>query len=134
MLNKYSLNKMSVLDDENILIDNIKESVNNPFYSLFNSFDLSELVYAVIEELGANRKFYKCEKIRPDKWLLSIQNWNHIGKNGNIGAITIDKFDNCLLIYFATKAYIINAVDLLSKKYRGTFTFNIDGYMLTYEP
>jgi hypothetical protein len=34
---------MSVLDDENILIDNIKESVNNPFYSLFNSFDLSEI-------------------------------------------------------------------------------------------
>lgn len=122
-----------ILDDENVLIDDIKEFVNNPFYSLFNSFDSSELVYEVIEEFGADRKFYKCEKIRPDKWLLSIQDWNHIGKNGNIGAITIDKFDNYLLIYFASIAYIKNVNVLLSKKYRGTFTFN-DSYILTYEP
>ena len=52
---------MSLLDDENILIDNIKELAKNPFYSLFNSFDSSELVYKVIEELGADRKFYKCD-------------------------------------------------------------------------
>ena len=124
---------MSILDDENILIDNIKESVNNPFHSLFYSFDSSELVYEVLEELGADRKFYKCEKIRPDKWLLSIQSWNNIGKNGNIGALTIDKFDDCLLIYFASIKYI-NNVNLLPKKYRGTFTFNIDIGTLAYEP
>jgi hypothetical protein len=125
---------MSILDDENILIENTKYGIDNPFYLLFNSFDSSELVYNVMEELGADKKYYKCEKIRSDKWLLSIRNWNHIGKKGNIGVFTIDKFDNCLLIYFAAKAYIINAVDLLSKKYRGTFTFSIDGYTLTYEP
>ena len=123
-----------ILDDENVLIDDIKEFVNNPFYSLFNSFDSSELVYEVIEEFGADRKFYKCEKIRPDKWLLSIQDRNHIGKNGNIGAITIDKFDNCLVMWFVSIVYANNAADLLSKNYRGTFTFNIDNHTLTYEP
>ena len=123
-----------ILDDENILIDDVKEFVNNPFYALFNSFDSSELVYDVIEEFGADRKFYKCEKITYDKWLLVVQNWNHIGKNGNIGALTIDKFDNCLSIYFASKAYVKNVNVLLSKKYRGTFTFNIDSYIFTYEP
>lgn len=123
-----------ILDDENVLIDNIKESVNNPFCSLFNSFDSSELVYDVIEEFGADRKFYNCEKIRPDKWLLTIQNGNHIGENGNIGAITIDKFDNLLLICFASIKYNNNVNVLLSKKYRGTFTFNIDSYTLIYEP
>lgn len=125
---------MSLLDDENILMDNIKESVNNPFYALFNSFDSSELVRKVIEELGADRKYYQCEKMRPDKWLLSIQDWNHIGKNGNIGAITIDKYDNCLVICFATMTYIYNVVTLLSKKYKGTFTFKMDNHTLTYEP
>lgn len=123
-----------ILDDENVLIDDIKEFTNNPFYSLFNSFDSSELVYEVIEEFGADRKYYRCVKIRPDKWLLTAQDLNSIGKNGNIGAITIDKFDNCLSIYFASKAYIKNANVLLSKKYRGTFTFDIDSYILTYEP
>lgn len=123
-----------ILDDENILIDDIKESVNNPFYSLFTSFDSSELAYEVIEELGADRAFYKCEKIRPDKWLLSIQNWFDTGKNGNIGAMTIDKFDNHMIIYFASMKYINNAAVLLSKKYRGTFTFNMDSYILIYEP
>jgi hypothetical protein len=87
----------------------------------------------VIKEFGADRKFYRCEKIRPDKWLLVIQNWNHVGKNGNIGALTIDKFDNCLRIYFASTVYIKNVNVLLSKKYRGTFTFN-DSCILTYEP
>ena len=124
-----------ILDDENSLMDDIKESVNNPFYSLFNSFDSSELAYEVIEGLGADREFYKCEKIRPDKWLLFIRHWNHIGKNGNIGAITIDKFDNCLIIYFASMIYRNNAaVALLSKKYKGTFTCNMDSNILTYEP
>lgn len=122
-----------ILDDENVLIDDIKEFVNNPFYSLFNSFDSSELVYKVIEEFGADREFYKCEKIRPDKWLLSIQDWNYIGKNGNIGALTIDKFDDCLIIYFATTIYVYNVVTLLSKKYKGTFTFKMDDHILTYE-
>lgn len=123
-----------ILDDENILIDDIKEFVNNPFYSLFNSFDSSELAYEVIEEFGANREFYKCEKIRPDKWLLSIQNWNYIGENGNIGVIVIDKFDNCLLMSFVTSDYINNVNVLLSKKYKGTFTFNNDKHTLIYEP
>ena len=125
---------MSVLDDENILIEDTKYGINNPFYLLFNSFDSSELVYMVIEELGADRKYYKCEKIRPDKWLLSIQDWNHIGKNGNIGTVTIDKYDNFLIIYFATTTYIYNVVTLLSKKYKGTFTFKMDDHILTYEP
>lgn len=123
-----------ILDDENILIDNIKESANNPFYSLFNSFDSIELVYEVMEELGADRKYYKGEKIRHDGWLLTVQDWNHIGKNGNIGVLTIDKYDNCLIIYFATTAYIYNVSTLLSKKYKGTFTFKMDNHTLTYEP
>ena len=125
---------MSLLDDENILIDNIKELAKNPFYSLFNSFDSSELVYKVIEELGADRKFYKYEKIRSDKRLLVVRSWNYVGKNGNIGALTIDKFDDRLLIYFASIKHVNNAVILLSKKYSGIFTFNIDGGTLTYEP
>ena len=125
---------MSLLDDENILIENTKYGIDNPFYLLFNSFENDEFVYNVIKELGANREYYKCEKIRPDKWLISIQDWNHIGKNGNIGAITIDKFDNCLQIYFSTMKYVNNLVILLSKKYKGTFTFNIDICILTYEP
>lgn len=124
---------MSILEDENILIENTKHDIDNPFYLLYNSFDSSELVYKVIEELGADRKFYKCEKVRSDKWLLVVQSWNHIGKNGNIGALTIDKFDNRLLIYFASMAYI-NNINLLSKKYGGTFTFKIDDYILIYEP
>jgi hypothetical protein len=123
-----------ILDDESVLIDDIKEFVNNPFYSLLNSFDSSELVYDVIEEFGADRKFYECKKLRPDKWLLTAQNLNHIGKNGNIGALSIDKFDNCLSICFASMAYIKNVNVLLSKKYRGTFTFDIDSHILTYEP
>ena len=125
---------MSLLDDENILIEDTKYGIDNPFYLLFNSFDSSELVYKVIEELGADSKYYKCEKIRPDKWLLSIQDWNHIGKNGNIGAITIDKYDNCLIIYFATTTYVYNVITLLSKKYKGIFTFKMDDHILTYEP
>lgn len=123
-----------ILDDENILIDDIKEFVNNPFYALFNSFDSNELVYDVIEELGADRKYYKGEKIRPDKWLLMAQDLNSIGKNGNIGAITIDKYDNCLVMWFVSMAYANNAANLLSKKYKGTFTFNINSHTLTYEP
>lgn len=125
---------MSVLDDENILIENTKYGIDNPFYLLYNSFETSELVYDVIEELGADRSFYKCEEIRPNGLLLSIQDWNHIGKNGNIGAITIYKYDNCLIIYFATTTYIYNVVNLLSKKYKGTFTFKMDNHTLTYEP
>lgn len=69
-----------ILGDENVLIDDIKEFVNNSFYSLFNSFDSSELVYKVIEEFGADREFYKCEKTRPHRWLIFIQNLNHIGE------------------------------------------------------
>ena len=125
---------MSILDDENILIENTKYGMDNPFYLLYNSFDEEEFVYDVMGELGADRKFYKCDKVRPDKWLLSIQSWNNIGKNGNIGALTIDKFDDRLLIYFASIKHVNNAVILLSKKYSGIFTFNIDGGTLTYEP
>ena len=124
---------MSILDDENILIDNIKELVNNPFYSLVNSFNSIELVYKVIEELGADRKFYKCEKIRSDKWLLTIQNWNYKGRNGDIGALTIDKFDNRLVIYFGSVEYNHN-IDLLPKKYNGIFIFRNNDYALIYEP
>lgn len=126
---------MSLLDDENILIENARYGIGNPFYLLFNSFDSSELVYKVIEELGADREYYECYKLSSHKWLsTNNQNANCVGKDGYIGAMSIDKFDRYLMISFSTLKYIANTAGLLSKKYSGKFTFNINDYNLIYEP
>jgi hypothetical protein len=123
---------MSILDDENILIENTKYGIDNPFYLLYNSFDNDELVYDVIGKLGANREYYKCYKLSPHRWLSNVQNANYVGKDGNIGAIAIGKFDGYLMISFSTLKHVRNVAGLLSCS--GRFTFNISDYTLIYEP
>ena len=125
---------MSILDDENILIENTKYGIDNPFYLLYNSFDNNVFVYNAIEKLGANKEYYECYNLNPHKWLSVVRDANRLEKDGNMGAMTIDKFDGYLMISFTTLTSMGNAASLLSKKYSGSFTFNIYNYTLIYEP